>query len=75
MKKIEFIVDNEMNEIILKLKNDIKNGKYIISSFDKFVETSILVFQKLLNNHITAEEFDMFIDYCRIKREPTKIDA
>ena len=75
MATFKFEVDDEMKKIISNIKKKINTGVYKINSFDKFIETSILVFSKLLDNKIRADQFEMFIDLQRIQSDNKKFDA
>lgn len=51
-----------MNAIVANIKEEIRTGVYEIKDWDSFVETSILVFQKMIENGITPFMFDSFVE-------------
>ena len=51
-----------MNAIVTNIKEEIRTGVYEIKDWDSFVETSILVFQKMIENGITPFMFDSFVE-------------
>lgn len=76
MKTIYFEADKYMENIIEQIKHEIVFGKYEIRSWNQFIESAILVFQKLLENNISPEKFDLFIDYYyNVTKDYKKFDA
>ena len=75
MKTIYFEADEYMENIIEQIKHEIIFGKYEISSWNQFIESAILVFQKLLENNISPDKFDLFIDYYDVTKDYKKFDA
>ena len=55
-------IDENMNAIVANIKEEIRTGVYEIKDWDSFVETSILVFQKMIENGITPFMFDSFVE-------------
>ena len=55
-------IDENMNAIVTNIKEEIRTGVYEIKDWDSFVETSILVFQKMIENGITPFMFDSFVE-------------
>ena len=55
-------IDEKMNRIILKIKDEISSGIYGVDKWDTFIETAILVFDKMIKNGITPFLFDSFIE-------------
>ena len=65
-------IDEKMNVIIAKLKEKIRTGVYGIKDWDCFLEASILVFQKIVENGITPFVFDTFVEAHKKERNETK---
>lgn len=55
-------IDEKMNRIILKIKDEISSGIYGVDEWDAFIETAILVFDKMIKNEISPFLFDSFIE-------------
>lgn len=58
-------IDEKMNKIILKIKEEITQGVCAIKDWDAFIETAILIFDKMIKNDITPFLFDSFIESCK----------
>ena len=69
-------IDEKMNNIVSKIKDGICIGVYQIKDWDSFVETAILVLDKMMENDITPYMFDAFIEsYRREDFNHGKFDA
>lgn len=69
---ITIFVDDGMDEQINQINLKIEHGAYKIRDFDTFVEISLLIFIKLLENGIEPDEFEEFIKLYTTK--PIKVD-
>lgn len=69
-------IDENMNAIVANIKEEIRTGVYEIKDWDSFVETSILVFQKMIESGITPFMFDSFVETNKkVKNAMNKYDA
>lgn len=62
-------IDEKMNAIVSKIKDEIRMDMYPIKDWDSFVETAILVMDKMMENGISPYVFDTFIESFR-KEDP-----
>ena len=60
-------IDEKMNAIVSKIKDKIRMDMYPIKDWDSFVETAILVMDKMMENDISPYMFDSFIESYRRK--------
>ena len=69
-------IDENMNAIVANIKEEIRTGVYETKDWDSFVEISILVFQKMIENGITPFMFDSFVETNKkVKNAMNKYDA
>ena len=59
--EIKVELDESMLKIVSIINRRIQSGEYNLPSFSSFVEIAINVFDTMLNNEITPEQFDLFI--------------
>ena len=55
-------IDEKMNKIVLKIKDEISSGIYGVDEWDTFIETAILIFDKMIKNEISPFFFFFFIE-------------
>lgn len=55
-------IDKKMNAIVSKIKDEIRMDMYPIKDWDSFIETAILVMDKMMENDISPYMFDSFIE-------------
>ena len=69
-------IDEKMNAIVSKIKDEIRMDMYPIKDSNSFVETAILVMYKMMENDISPYTFDSFIEsYRRDDVNHSKFDA
>ncbi len=59
--EIKVELDENMLKIVSIINRRIQSGQYNLPSFSSFVEIAINVFDTILSNEITPEQFDFFI--------------
>ena len=68
--EIKVELDERMLKIVSLINKRIQSGKYNLPSFNSFIEIAINVFDTLLINEITSEQFDIFIEsHKKIKKD------
>lgn len=69
-------IDEKMNAIVSKIKDEMRMDMYPIKDSNSFVETAILVMYKMMENDISPYTFDSFIgSYRRDDVNHSKFDA